>query len=61
MKLLGLAVSVGGWMIAVGGLLATDSLAARLGLAVVGFGTAIGGVMTLNAAHLQSAFWKELR
>jgi hypothetical protein len=61
MKLLGLAVAVGGWMIAVGGLLATDSLTARLGLAVVGFGTAVAGVMTLNAAHLQSAFWKEPR
>ena len=61
MKLLGLAVAVGGWMIAVGGLLATDSLAARLGLAVVGFGTAIAGVLTLNAGHMQRAFWKELR
>jgi hypothetical protein len=58
MKLLGLAVTVGGWMIAVGGLVATDSLGARLGLAVVGFGTAIAGVMTLNAGHMQHAFWK---
>jgi hypothetical protein len=39
----------------------TDSLAARLGLAVVGFGTAIAGVMTVNAGHLQTAFWKERR
>jgi hypothetical protein len=61
MKLLGLAVTVGGWVIAVGGLLATDSLGARLGLAVVGLGTAIAGVLTLNAGHMQSAFWKEQR
>jgi hypothetical protein len=61
MKLLGLAVAVGGWMIAVGGLLATDSLSARLGLAVVGFGTAIAGVLTLNASHQQRVFWKEPR
>jgi hypothetical protein len=61
MKLLGLAVAVGGWMIAVGGLLATDSLGTRLGLAVVGFGTAIAGILTLNAGHLQNAPWKESR
>ena len=30
MRALGLAVAVGGWAVAVGGLLATDSLAARI-------------------------------
>jgi hypothetical protein len=59
MKALGLAVTVGGWVIAVGGLLATDSLGMRLGLALIGFGTAAAGILTLNTAHLQHAFWKE--
>ena len=61
MRPLGLAVAVTGWAIAVGGLVVTDSLAARLGLALVGFGTAIAGVLTVNAGHLQTAFWKERR
>jgi len=59
MRALGLAVAVGGWMIAVGGLLATDSMGARLGLALVGLGTAVAGVLTTNTGHLQNAFWKE--
>jgi hypothetical protein len=59
MRALGLAVAVAGWMIAVGGLLATDSVGARLGLALVGLGTAVAGVLTINTGHLQSAFWKE--
>jgi hypothetical protein len=59
MRALGLAVAVGGWMIAVGGLLATDSVGARLGLALVGLGTAVAGVLTINTGHLQNAFWKE--
>ena len=61
MRALGLAVAVGGWAVAVGGLLATDSLTARMGLALVGFATAIAGVLTINAGHLQTAFWKERR
>ena len=59
MRALGLAVAVAGWIIAVGGLLATDSVGARLGLAVVGLGTAVAGVLTINTGHLQNAFWKE--
>ena len=61
MRALGLAVAVGGWAVAVGGLLATDSLAARMGLALVGFATAIAGVLTVNAGRVQTAFWKERR
>jgi len=59
MRALGLAVGVAGWMIAVGGLLATDSIGARLGLALVGLGTAVAGVVTTNAGHRQYALWKE--
>jgi hypothetical protein len=59
MRALGLVLAVGGWMVAVGSLLATDSVGTRLGLAVVGLGTAVAGVLTINTGHLQNAFWKE--
>jgi uncharacterized membrane protein len=59
MRALGLAVAVRGWMIAVGGLLASESVGMRLALALIGFGTAAAGVLTTNAGHLQNAFWKE--
>jgi hypothetical protein len=58
MKGLGLAMIVGGWIIAVGGLLAVDDTAMRMVLAVAGFGVSLAGIATLNGAHLQNALWK---
>src|SRR5262249_55927026 len=46
MRLVGLLIIVAGWLIAVGGLLATDSVEPRMVLAVVGFATSITGVVT---------------
>jgi hypothetical protein len=58
MKGLALVMLVGGWMIAVGGLLAVDDTAMRMAAALVGFGTSLAGILTLNGAHLVDAPWK---
>ncbi len=58
MKMMGLILLLGGWLIAVAGLLVTDSTGVRMILALVGFGTAISGLMTLNKGHLEHAIWK---
>jgi hypothetical protein len=58
MKIMGLMLLLGGWIIAVAGLLITDSTSVRMILALVGFGTAISGLMTLNKGHLEHAIWK---
>ena len=58
MKILGLILLLGGWLIAVAGLLVTDSTGVRMIMALVGFGTAISGLMTLNKGHLEHAIWK---
>ena len=58
MKIMGLILLLGGWMIAVAGLLVTDSTGVRMVMALVGFGTAITGLMTVNKAHLEHAIWK---
>jgi hypothetical protein len=58
MKLLGLALAVGGWMVAVGGVVATDDLTVRLIAATIGFGTAVAGVLTVNHAHDAVAIWR---
>jgi len=58
MKGLGLILLLGGWIIAVAGLLVTDSLGTRMIMALVGFGTAIAGLMTVNKGHMEHAIWK---
>lgn len=58
MKAVGLLLAVGGWVIAVGGVVAVDDTSVRMVAALLGFATAIGGVMTLNWAHLENAPWK---
>ena len=58
MKMMGLILLLGGWLIAVAGLLVTDSTGVRMILALVGFGTAISGLMTLNKGYLEHAIWK---
>ena len=59
MQMLALLLLLGGWMIAVGGLVASDALAVRLILALLGLATSLGGVATLNNTHVQKAFWKK--
>jgi hypothetical protein len=58
MKVLGLGLIVGGWLIAVGGLLASEATAMRLAIAVVGLGTSLAGIATLNGACIEHAPWK---
>jgi hypothetical protein len=49
---------LGGWVIAMGGLLASDVLALRLAAALVGLAASLGGVLTLNQGHNVHAIWK---
>jgi hypothetical protein len=58
MRALALALIVGGWMIAVGGLLASESMASRMPAALVGFATSLGGIFTLNRTYVENALWK---
>jgi hypothetical protein len=58
MKGLGLGLVVGGWMIAVGGLLATEVMMVRLGVALAGLATSFAGMAALNGAHVERALWK---
>jgi hypothetical protein len=58
MKLIGVILLLGGWIIAVAGLLITDSNGVRMVLALVGFGTTIAGLMTVNKGYVEHAFWK---
>ena len=58
MKGLGIALAVGGWMVAMGGLLASEATAVRLGAALFGLAVSLAGVATVNGAHLQNVFWK---
>jgi len=58
MKGLGLGLVVGGWMIAVGGLLASEVMVVRLAAALVGLATSLAGIRTLNGAHVERALWK---
>ena len=58
MKAVALLTIVGGWVIAMGGLVAVDATAPRMVMALVGLATSIAGVFTLNGAHLKNAPWK---
>ncbi len=58
MKGFGLGLIVGGWMVAVGGLLVSEELVVRLGAAVVGLATSLAGIGVLNGGHLEQAIWK---
>ncbi len=58
MKGLGLALVVGGWMVAVGGLVASEAMAVRLGASLMGFATSLAGIGVLNGAHVANVFWK---
>jgi hypothetical protein len=58
MKLLGVILLVGGWIVAVAGLVVVDAVEARMIMALVGLGMAIAGLITLNKGHLEHAIWK---
>ncbi len=58
MKGVGLVLIVGGWAVAVGGLLVSDAMVVRLGAALAGLAISLGGIATLNGAHLETALWK---
>ena len=58
MRLFALGLVVGGWMVAVGGLLATDAMAVRMVVALAGLGTSLGGIAALNTTYIENALWK---
>jgi hypothetical protein len=59
MVLVGLAITVLGWLIAVGSLGMTTSTGGRLGLVLVGIAVSLVGIMgVLNQAYLKNAIWK---
>ena len=58
MKALALVLVVGGWMVAVGGLLASDAMEVRMPAALIGLATSLAGIATLNGAHVANAVWK---
>jgi hypothetical protein len=61
MKGAGVAMTVGGWALAVGGLLMSDATGLRMALALIGLAVSMAGVFTLNAGHLEHAIWKARR
>ena len=58
MKGLGLGLVVGGWMVAVGGLLASEVMMVRFAASLVGLATSLAGMAALNSAHVERALWK---
>ena len=59
MRLAGLACTLGGWLLAVAGLLITTAVAGRLVFACLGIGLALfGSLVVLNGYYLARAIWK---
>jgi len=59
MVFVGLAITVLGWVIAVGSLGMTANTSGRLGLVLVGIAVSLVGIMgVLNQAYLKNALWK---
>jgi len=60
MKFAGLAVVLGGWVLAVGGLFIMTSNIGRAVIACAGIAvTLVGSLGVLNGAHLANAIWKK--
>ncbi len=60
MRLIGVLVVVGGWVITIGGLLMTSSNMARAIIACVGIGVSVFGILSvLNSYYLARAIWKK--
>lgn len=60
MRLIGVAVIVGGWLITIGGLVMTPSTLSRAICATVGIGVSLFGILgVLNSYYLARALWKK--
>lgn len=60
MRILGLALVLGGWAIAVAGLLLTPSIPLRTVIALVGISVSLcGSLGALNSYYLARAIWKK--
>jgi hypothetical protein len=60
MALVGLAITLLGFVVAVGSLGMTDSNSVRLGIVLVGIAVSLGGIMgVLNQAYMKNAIWKK--
>ena len=60
MKLVGLACTIGGWLLAVAGLLITSSTGGRLLIACLGIALSlVGSLGVLNGYYLERAIWKK--
>jgi hypothetical protein len=58
-RIVGVLMALIGWLLPVVALTLTQSMTARLVLAVVGLGIALVGILgVLNQAHLKHAIWK---
>jgi hypothetical protein len=56
----GLAITVAGFLMAVGSLGATDNTMVRLVIVLAGIGVSLAGIMgVLNAHYLKNAIWKK--
>ncbi len=60
MRLLGVACTVGGWLLAVAGLLISSSVLVRGLFAVIGIAVCLyGSLGALNGYYLERAIWKK--
>lgn len=59
MKLIGLLMTIMGWLIPISVLTLTQSTAARMIVSLVGIAISLVGILVvLNKAHLKNAIWK---
>ena len=60
MRVMGLLCAIGGWLVAVGGLLITSSTMVRGVLACLGIALSLyGSLGVLNGYYLERAIWKK--
>ena len=60
MRVLGILCAIGGWLVAVGGLLITSSTMVRGVLACLGIALSLyGSLGVLNGYYLERAIWKK--
>ncbi len=60
MRLTGLLINIGGWVIAMSGLFLTQSNGVRMVFALVGIGVSLFGILgVLNKHYLERAIWKQ--